>query len=90
MRTVLRLRPWKNGDYDIILLEECQNITNKDQLHARERFYIDSLECVNKYRPGVYKELGQKEYMKQQNKQYYETNKEELQEAWKNLHSSCF
>ena len=23
-------------------------------------------------------------------KDWYETNKEELQEAWKNLHSSCF
>ena len=34
----------KNGDYDIILLEECKNITNKEQLHARERFYIDNLE----------------------------------------------
>lgn len=64
----------KNGDYNIILLEECKNITNKEQLHARERYYIDSLVCVNKHRPGLYNELGEKEYKKE----YYETNKETI------------
>jgi hypothetical protein len=29
----------KNGDYDI-----CES---KDQLHARERYYIESLDCLN-------------------------------------------
>jgi hypothetical protein len=85
----------KNGDYEIVLLEECppsnyevngeapensgnfpgsQNITNKEQLHARERHYIDTLVCVNKHRPGLYNELGEKEYKKE----YYETNKETI------------
>ena len=40
----------KNGDYNIYLIEEfsCENI---EQLRARERFYIESLKCVNKNIP---------------------------------------
>ena len=40
----------KNGNYDIVLLEEfpCEN---NEQLYQRERFYIESLICVNKIIP---------------------------------------
>ena len=41
----------KYGDFDIILLEECP-CDNKSQLHARERYYIEKLDCVNKIIPG--------------------------------------
>ena len=40
----------KYADCDIILLEDfpCEN---RNQLHARERYYIESLSCVNKNIP---------------------------------------
>ena len=36
-----------NGNYDILLIEEYPCET-KDQLHAKEGFYIKQLECINK------------------------------------------
>ena len=41
----------ENNDYAIVLLEACENITTKDELHARERYYIETLTCVNKIVP---------------------------------------
>ena len=38
----------KNADYAIILLEHCENIENKEQLRARERYYIENNNCVNR------------------------------------------
>lgn len=40
----------KNGDYNIVLIEnfKCES---KEQLLSRERYYIDSIECVNKVLP---------------------------------------
>jgi hypothetical protein len=40
----------EGGNYNIVLLEEfpCEN---KDQLHARERYWIDTTDCINKNRP---------------------------------------
>ncbi len=40
----------KNGNYDIILIEEhpCEN---KMELHRRERYHIDTNDCVNKLHP---------------------------------------
>ena len=40
----------KNDDYAIVLLEECP-CNNKEQLHSRERYYIDSINCVDKSKP---------------------------------------
>ena len=40
----------ENGDYDIVLLEN-HPCDDKNELHSRERFYVDSLECVNKQKP---------------------------------------
>ena len=56
------------GNYDIVLVEECPDIKNKEQLHARERFFIESNECVNKFIPG--RTLHE----------YYVANKEKLAE----------
>lgn len=64
----------KNNNYEIVLLENCNNITSKDELHTRERYYIDSLECVNKCRPGVFNELGKEQYKKH----WVENNKDKL------------
>ena len=47
----------KNNNYKIELLENC-DIKTKQELLARERFYIDNNECVNKIIPG----RTQKEY----------------------------
>ena len=35
------------GDYEIVLLELCP-CNSKDELHKRERHYMDILDCVNK------------------------------------------
>jgi len=54
-----------NGNYEISLLELCP-CNSKDELTARERFYIEANECVNKVIPGRTK------------KEYYETNKTDI------------
>ena len=41
----------KNGDYKIELLEDC-DIKTKDELLARERFFIENNNCLNKNIPG--------------------------------------
>ena len=76
----------KNGNYDIILLEQYP-CNSKDALLARERHYQETIECVNKCKAGLFNELGKVQYSKQyneankeQNKQYKEANKENIQE----------
>ena len=65
----------KNGDYDMVLLEACSCET-KDELHARERHYIESLNCVNK------RIMGSKD-RKEYKHQYYEAHKEKFKEIQK-------
>jgi len=70
----------ENGNYDIILLETyaCQN---KDELHKRERYYIETLSCVNKRIEG------------RTRKEWYETNKDILLQKQKNKYienKECF
>jgi hypothetical protein len=83
----------ETGQYDITLLElfPCGS---KDELSARERFYIETNVCVNKVIPGrTRKEYDEtrvelrhdrykenKEAIRQQQKDYYEKNKEVLVE----------
>jgi hypothetical protein len=69
----------ENNDYYIILLENVTNCVSKDQLHARERFYIENNKCVNKYVVG----RTRKEYKKE----YYEENKEIILEKGKEKHN---
>jgi len=69
----------ENNDYDIILIEDypCKS---KDQLFARERYYTNEIECVNiRKNQGRILEIGQKEYDKERNKEYYEKNVETIQ-----------
>ena len=59
-------------DYKIELVEECP-CNNNQQLKARERFYIENNECVNKLIPGrTRQEYRQDNYDKESeyNKQY--------------------
>jgi hypothetical protein len=73
----------KLGDVEIVLLEEfpCENT---EQLHKRERHYIESIKnCVNRQIPT----RTQQEYVKanrdkilQAHKVYYETNKQKIKE----------
>ena len=74
-----------NNDYEIILLE-LYPCNSKDQLHARERFYIESLKCVNKQYPGRTKKEYckiHKEDKKLYNAQYRNENKEKIYEKSK-------
>jgi hypothetical protein len=84
------------GNFDIILLENC-SCKDKYELQARERHYIETLECVNKFIPNrtrkEYREDNQniikkyrkdnKEKIKEQTKQYYELNKDKIKEQTK-------
>jgi hypothetical protein len=93
---------WKNGksnfvtsfklfeeDEDnvvIVLIEEfpCEN---KMQLHKQERFYIETLDCVNKIIVGrTYKEyyIDNKDKLKQYSEQYRENNKDKSKEYREN------
>jgi flavodoxin len=75
-RYISSIEVLKNDNYEIILIESCPFET-KDQLHARERFYIENNDCVNKVKNvGLIKELGSFEY----NKQYRAANNEKIAE----------
>lgn len=84
----------EGNDYYIELLEvyPC-NI--KEELLARERYYIQSIECVNKYKnlnmtkedlKETMKEYNEKnkEKIKEQKKEYYEKNKDKIEKYKKN------
>ena len=80
----------KFGDYEIILIENycCEN---KKELRNKERFYIESLNSVNKVIPGRTK----KQYyqhnaaaLKEYQKQYIEDNRANLNK-YKNTKNTC-
>ena len=56
---------------EIVLLETCP-CNNKDELKLKERFYIESLSCVNKNIPSRTREESVKAY--------YESNKDVINE----------
>ena len=64
----------ENKDYDIILIEDYP-CNSKDQLFARERYYTNTIECVNiRKNQGRMLELGKKEY----HKDYYKENTDKI------------
>jgi len=68
-----------NNDYNIVLIE-LYSCSSKDELHARERYYIETIKkCVNKIIPTrtvqEYREIN-KEQRYLYRKQYYAKNKE--------------
>ncbi len=77
----------KNGDYDIILIEDVPNCQNIEQLKKKEREYIDKFDCVNKYIPTRTKKesdkiyrYNNKEKKEEYNQQYYQKNKDYFKE----------
>ena len=71
----------ENNDYDIVLIEDFPCNT-KDQLHRRERFYIESIKCVNKIVPT----RTHKEYANEYQKSYYHNNKDIIKEKARLYH----
>jgi hypothetical protein len=69
----------ENENYDIVLIEEFP-CDNKEQLHARERYYIETMECVNKIIPT----RTEKEYKRQ----YRQANREEIAEKGKQYYQA--
>ena len=70
----------QNRNYDIVLIESYPCDT-KDELHARERYWTNNIECVNKIKgQGMLNELGRKGYDKQYSEQYYKQNKDKKKE----------
>jgi hypothetical protein len=73
----------EGGDYYIELLEIC-SCTINEELLARERFYIKSNDCVNKY-----KNLNStKEDIKEYKKEYRQNNKDKIKE-YESLKGNC-
>ena len=64
----------EQGNYDIVLIEKYP-CNSKEELHARESYYSQTIPCVNKIKQqGLFMKLGQAEY----DKKYYEVNKEKI------------
>ena len=75
----------ENNDYCISLVEQFE-FNNKEELIAKERYYIENNECVNKIIPGRTRKeyrLDNKEKIKEINKLYYKDNKERIAEQTK-------
>lgn len=74
----------------IILLEQCKDITNIDQLRMVEQKWIDSMECINKVKAYIPEENIKEEHNKANRKykahnkkkiaQYYQDTKEHVKE----------
>ncbi len=65
----------KNGDYNILLIEETDDKT-------RERYYIENIDCINKYIPGQTKQeyyVKNKNKINEYNNIWYKNNKEKKQ-----------
>jgi hypothetical protein len=75
------------NDDAYITLVELYPCKSSDELHARERFYIESTKCVNKNIPGrTTNECYEKYYRENQDKilqqkqKYYKENQEKMKE----------
>jgi hypothetical protein len=77
-RYITSFKILENNDYSIVLLEEFPCET-KDQLLARERFYIENNGCINKKIPT----RTQKEW-REDNKNYQKEYKEQNKDKIKN------
>ena len=68
----------EHQSFDIVLIENYP-CDDKDQLRARERFYVESMECVNRNIPNRTKQewmSTNKERMKQHKKEFYQNNRD--------------
>jgi hypothetical protein len=67
-----------NGDYYIVLIESYSCESN-DELLAREKFWSNEIDCINKNKnQGLWLTLGKKEYQKQYDAKYRENHKEDI------------
>ena len=84
-RYMTSFKIFEKGDIEIILIEEC-NFYNKDELHRKEREYIEKIECVNKCIPGrTHKEYCEdnKDKISKISKEYKQNNKEKIKQQLK-------
>ena len=73
------------GNFEMILIENFP-CDSKDELHKRERYFIESLDCVNKVIPTrTMKEyyIDNKDQIIEQVKEYRKNNKEQILEQRK-------
>ena len=72
----------ERGDYSIILIENYP-CNNRDELHGRERFYIDTICCINKKKPltALERENYSKDY-RNSHKDYFKVKCKK----WRALH----
>jgi hypothetical protein len=66
-RLVTSFQLIETGDYQITLVESCP-CNSRDELTARERYWIENTVCVNKYIPG------------RTMKEYQEANRDKINE----------
>jgi hypothetical protein len=74
----------ENDDYDILLLE-IYPCNWKDELHTRERYYIQNNECVNKsipLRTGKEYYVEHKEEILTRHQKYREENKDLIKQQY--------
>jgi hypothetical protein len=80
----------EGDNYNIILVENF-NCENKEQLRARERYYIENNECINKNIPSrtikEYKEAN-KEKINKQSKDYYNINNDKIKNHQKEFYDA--
>ena len=70
---------------------ELYPCANKEELFKRERFYIETIVCVNKCIPTqTIKEWREKnrDQIRQQQKEYYDTNKDQLSQQQKEYYDT--
>jgi hypothetical protein len=67
------------GTPDIVLIENYP-CASKEELHKRERYYIENMECVNIALPGGFSESERKERKKIRDNLYYARNKDRIKE----------
>ena len=80
----------KNENYEIVLVENYP-CNSKDELHARERYYIENNECVNKFIPtrtNKENREANKSKKTEQRKEYYNENKHKITEYKKQYHET--
>ncbi len=82
---------FKLGDDIDIVLVESYPCNNKEELHQRERYYIENNECINKVIPTrtdkEYRE-NNKDKIKENKKKYNKVNKDKIKEKCKEYYEN--
>ena len=72
----------ERGNYAIVLIDECP-CENKNQFERRERYFIETMDCINKVIPTrTIKEYyeANKEQISEYHRAHYQANREQLAE----------